>query len=107
MPTDRREEARMTGLFQRAIDRGGAEIAFTIDGAPVRAREGDLLITAVLLHRAALRRFEFGTGFRAGFCMMGACQDCWVQLADGRRLRACSTLVEPEMAVIIEGDRPG
>jgi aerobic-type carbon monoxide dehydrogenase small subunit (CoxS/CutS family) len=97
----------MTGLFQRAIDRGGAEVSFTIDGTPVRARQGDLLISAVLLHRATLRRFEFGAGSRAGFCLMGACQDCWVQLADGRRVRACSTLVEPEMAVIIEGGRPG
>jgi predicted molibdopterin-dependent oxidoreductase YjgC len=97
----------MAGLFQRAIDRAGAEVAFTIDGEPVRAQEGDLLITAILLHRAALRRFEFGTGFRAGFCLMAACQDCWVRLADGRRLRACSTLVEPGMAVIIEGSGPG
>ncbi len=97
----------MAGLFQRAIDRAGAPVAFTIDGEPVQAREGDLLITAVLLHRAALRRFEFGPGFRAGFCMMAACQDCWLRLADGRRLRACSTLVEPAMAVIIDGNDPG
>ncbi|MEO8309549.1 MAG: (2Fe-2S)-binding protein [Caldimonas sp.] len=97
----------MAGLFQRAIDRGGAEVAFTIDGEPVRAQQGDLLITAILLHRAALRRFEFGAAARAGFCLMGACQDCWVRLGDGRRLRACSTLVEPGMAVVIEGDGPG
>jgi predicted molibdopterin-dependent oxidoreductase YjgC len=97
----------MAGLFQRTIDRVGAEVPLTIDGEPVRAQEGDLLMTAVLLHRAALRRFEFGAGFRAGFCLMAACQDCWVRLADGRRLRACSTLVEPGMAVIIEGDGPG
>ena len=97
----------MAGLFQRAIDRAGAEVAFTIDGEPVRAQHGDLLITAILLHRAALRRFEFGSAARAGFCLMGACQDCWVRLADGRRLRACSTLVEAGMAVVIEGDGPG
>ena len=30
---------------------------------------------------------------------MGACQDCWVTLADGRRLRACTTAVLPGMAV--------
>ncbi|MEK1840069.1 MAG: 2Fe-2S iron-sulfur cluster-binding protein, partial [Pseudomonas sp.] len=28
------------------------------------------------------------------FCLMGACQDCWVRLGDGRRVRACSTLLE-------------
>jgi len=97
----------MAGLFQRAIDRGGAAVALTIDGEPVQAQQGDLLITAILLHRESLRRFEFGAGSRAGFCLMAACQDCWVQLADGRRLRACSTPVEAGMAVIIEGERPG
>jgi predicted molibdopterin-dependent oxidoreductase YjgC len=97
----------MAGQFQRAIDRAGGNVPFTIDGEPVQAREGDLLITAVLLHRTALRRFEFGAGFRAGFCLMAACQDCWVRLADGRRVRACSTLVEAGMAVLVEGDGPG
>ena len=43
----------MAGLFQRAIDRGGAPVAFTIDGAPSEAQQGDLLITAILLHRTA------------------------------------------------------
>jgi hypothetical protein len=91
------------GLFRRLVPRAGAPIAFTIDGAPAEAREGDLLITAILLHRPALRRFEFTDGHRAGFCLMAACQDCWVTLADGRRLRACSTAVEPGMAVVIDG----
>ena len=39
----------------------------------------------------ALRRHEFSDEARAGFCLMGACQDCWVWLADGRRVRACTT----------------
>jgi hypothetical protein len=30
-----------------------------------------------------------------------------VRLADGRRVRACSTVVEPGMAVLIEGAGPG
>jgi D-hydroxyproline dehydrogenase subunit gamma len=97
----------MAGLFQRAIDRAGADVSLTIDGEAVRAQQGDLLITAILLHRAALRRFEFGAASRAGFCLMGACQDCWVRLADGRRLRACTTLVEPGMAVLIDADESG
>jgi predicted molibdopterin-dependent oxidoreductase YjgC len=96
-------EAGAGGLFRRLVPRTGAPIAFTIDGAPAEAREGDLLRTAILLQRAALRRFEFGDAARAGFCLMAACQDCWVTLADGNRVRACSTLVEPGMAVIIDG----
>jgi hypothetical protein len=102
------ERMRMAGLYQRVADRGaGAEVAFTIDREPALAQRGDLLITAILLHRDALRRFEFGDALRAGFCMMAACQDCWVRLGDGRRVRACSTLVEPGMAVIIQGDDAG
>jgi len=100
-------QGRMAGLLQRAIDRSAPAVVLTIDGEPVQARAGDLLITAVLLHRTALRSFEFGPGARAGFCWMGACQDCWVRLADGRRVRACSTTVEPGMAVLIEGEPAG
>ena len=97
----------MAGLFQRLIARTGASVPFTIDGEPVEAQEGDLLLTAILLHRPALRPFEFGEGHRAGLCLMAACQDCWVRLADGQRLRACSTPVEPGMAVIIEDESRG
>ena len=92
----------MTGLLRRAVERRGADVPITIDGVAVRAKEGDLVITAVLLQRSSLRRFEFGPGDRAGFCWMGACQDCWVALADGRRVRACTTPVEPGMAVLID-----
>jgi predicted molibdopterin-dependent oxidoreductase YjgC len=91
------------GQFHRLVARDGALIPFTIDDAPAVAREGDLLLTAILLHRASLRRFEFGDANRSGFCLMAACQDCWVSFANGRRMRACTTLVEPGMAVIIEG----
>ncbi len=99
------DESRMSdaGLFRRLVPRDGATITFTIDGIEVQAREGDLLLTAILLHRASVRRFEFGDAARAGFCLMAACQDCWVTLADGRRVRACSTPLEPGMAVIIDG----
>jgi predicted molibdopterin-dependent oxidoreductase YjgC len=96
------EDVSQTGLFRRLVPRPGASIAFTIDGEPAEAREGDLLLTAVLLHRPALRRFEFGESDRAGFCLMAACQDCWVSLADGRRVRACTTPIEPGMAVVID-----
>ena len=95
--------ASQVGQFHRLIPREGALIPFTIDDAPAVAREGDLLLTAILLHRASLRRFEFGDADRSGFCLMAACQDCWVSFADGRRVRACTTLVEPGMAVIIDG----
>jgi predicted molibdopterin-dependent oxidoreductase YjgC len=85
--------------FVRLQPRDGETVALTIDGRPVEARAGDTLMTAILLHARALRRFEFGDGARAGYCLMGACQDCFVALADGGRVRACTTLVVPGMAV--------
>jgi predicted molibdopterin-dependent oxidoreductase YjgC len=95
--------SREAGLFHRLVPRDGAPISFAIDGEQVEARAGDLLLTAILLHRSAVRRFEFGEANRAGFCLMAACQDCWVTLADGRRVRACTTLLEAGMAVVING----
>jgi len=74
-------------LFHRLVPRDGAAIPFTIDGEPVEARAAS---------PNSKRR-------SAGFCLMAACQDCWVALADGRRVRACTTLVEPDMAVLIDG----
>lgn len=92
--------------FHRLAARGGKTIRFTIDGLTHDAVEGDLLITAILTARGSLRHFEFGEADRAGFCLMGACQDCWVTLATGERVRACTTLVRAGMAVIIEGTLP-
>ena len=90
----------MTGLFHRLVPRPSAALRLTIDGVVVEARAGDTLMTAILLARPALRRFEFGDGARAGFCLMGACQDCWIWTPDGHRLRACTTRVVPGMEVL-------
>ena len=68
-------------------------------GRPLPALVGDTLLTALLCNGAALRRSEFDGGLRAGFCNMGACQDCWVALEDGTRLRACTTEVRDGMRV--------
>ena len=69
------------------------------DGRRLEALAGDTLLTALLCNGVALRRNEFDGGLRAGFCNMGACQDCWVVLEDRRRLRACTTEVQDGMRV--------
>lgn len=89
----------MSAQFIRLKPRSGAVVNFTIDGNPATAVMGDTLMTAMLLAGSVLRRFEFGEGARSGFCLMAACQDCWVMLADGQRVRACSTPVIDGMAV--------
>nr|WP_244639541.1 (2Fe-2S)-binding protein [Aureimonas endophytica] len=78
---------------------GRRAIAIEVDGRPVAALEGDTLMVAVLLSGGALRQSEFGDGPRAGFCLMGACQDCWMWTPEGQRLRACTTRAENGMRV--------
>ena len=62
-----------------------------------------MTVNTALLHRVAekdraqLRRNEFSHEPRAGFCLMGACQDCWVQTATGERLRSCATFIQAGM----------
>jgi predicted molibdopterin-dependent oxidoreductase YjgC len=74
-----------------------------VDGKTTEALEGDSLLVALLRGGSHLRRSEFGDGNRAGFCLMGACQDCWVSTEDGERLRACSTSVAPGMRICTTG----
>ncbi len=81
-----------------------AVIALSIDGRAVTGLDGDTLLSVLIMHRGALRRAEAGGDLRAGFCGMGACQDCWITLVDGRRVRACSTLAEAGMAIVTDLD---
>ncbi|MET0210924.1 MAG: (2Fe-2S)-binding protein [Burkholderiaceae bacterium] len=91
-------------LLHRVAETERAVVAFSLDGRPVEALEGDTVLTAVLTQSARLRRNEFSDEPRAGFCMMGACQDCWILTADGARLRACSTFIAAGMALLTGGD---
>jgi predicted molibdopterin-dependent oxidoreductase YjgC len=88
------------GQFRRIAERERRRIAFTLDGVAAQALEGDTVLTAILVARGHLRVAEFSESPRAGFCLMGACQDCWVATADGRSLRACTTYVAEGMAIV-------
>ncbi|MGG5809063.1 (2Fe-2S)-binding protein [Falsiroseomonas sp. CW058] len=84
----------------RLLDQDRPAIAFTVDGEEIGARQGDTLLTAILAAGlGAVRLSEFGDGPRAGFCWMGACQDCWVVVEGRGPRRACTTLAEPGMVV--------
>ena len=88
--------------FVRLAETARAPVAFTIDGKAATALVGDTLLVALLVNGTHLRRSEFGDGLRAGFCLMGACQDCWVWTTDGRRLRACGIQVSDGMEILTE-----
>ena len=85
------------GRFRRVGETGRPAVAIEVDGEMVGALEGDTLLVAVLASGRVLRESEFGDGARAGFCLMGACQDCWMWTADGGRVRACTTPVADGM----------
>lgn len=85
--------------FVRLGETGRAEVRLTIDGREVRALEGDTLLVALLANARHLRHSEFGSETRAGFCLMSACQDCWVTDEQGNRIRSCSTPARNGMAI--------
>lgn len=89
----------MKGRFVRLAETERPSLSLEVDGVEVTAKAGDTLMVAILTATGTLRRSEFGNERRAGFCLMGACQDCWVWTRDGTRLRACSTEVTEGMSV--------
>ncbi|WP_306152173.1 (2Fe-2S)-binding protein [Roseovarius sp. MMSF_3281] len=85
------------GRVQRLAETDRPTLAFTFEGRAMAGLEGDTVLTAVLAAATHLRNAEFGPERRAGFCLMGACQDCWLWQENGPRLRACSTLLQEGM----------
>lgn len=79
--------------FSRLAETDRTSITFRVDGREISALEGDTVLTGILLNSRRLRDNEFEDRPRAGFCLMGACQDCWIWTEAGTRLRACSVPV--------------
>jgi predicted molibdopterin-dependent oxidoreductase YjgC len=87
-------------LLHRLARTAHDTIVFTLDGRRCEGKAGDTVLTAILCQAERLRTTEFSGAPRAGFCQMGACQDCWVRCEDGVRLRACSTPLTEGMRII-------
>ena len=90
----------MKPRFVRLSETGRKPVAIIVDGVAFDALEGDTLSVAILSGRSQLRMSGLGHVSRAGFCMMGACQECWVWGVDGTRLRACTTSVSAGMNIV-------
>lgn len=88
--------------FRRVATRTGRQATLSFDGTTIRATTGDSVLVALLESGALIRRLEFGAEPRAGFCLMGACRDCWVWSAEGGRFRACTTEVADGMVLSAE-----
>ena len=91
----------MTGSrFIRLDERDRDQVVFNLDGSQVVALEGDSLLVAILTNHRHLRQAEFGPESRSGFCLMAACQECWVWTEQGERLLACDTPVRAGLAIV-------
>lgn len=93
---------RSQAQFRRVARRSGAAVTLSFDGRSIHATAGDSILAALLENGAFVRRLEFGAEPRAGFCLMGACQDCWVWSAAGGRIRACTTPVSEGLKLFAE-----
>lgn len=87
-------------LLHRIARQNEVPLHFVLDGKPCEGRRGDTLLSAILTVGEMLRPSDFIHEPRAGFCQMSACQDCWVRLADGKRVRACSTPLAEGMEIV-------
>ena len=85
------------GGFVRLAGGGRRRLAFFVDGEEVPALDGDTVLTALLAAGRGLGPAPDSRRPRGGFCLIGACQDCWVRAEDGRPLRACTTPVADGM----------
>ena len=90
----------VSGQFTRLAETQRRAIHLSIDGHDVSALEGDTVLTALLTVGRRLRDNEFEGRPRSGFCLMGACQDCWIWQPDGARVRACSTPAADGMVLV-------
>lgn len=90
----------MSSRFKRLGEIDRPRVTIHIDGRPVKALQSDTLMVAILTTTSSLRESEFDDGNRAGFCLMGACQDCWVWTTTGERLRACGTPVHDGLSIL-------
>ncbi|MDE1169081.1 MAG: (2Fe-2S)-binding protein [Pseudomonas sp.] len=90
----------MSARFVRLAEQERPTVSLIVDGKPIEALQGDTLMVALLTSGDSLRGSEFDPGRRAGFCLMGACQDCWVWTRGGERLRACSQDVREGLDIL-------
>lgn len=75
-------------------------IALTLDGEPVEARPAETIALLLLrLGRLPFRHTMASGAPRAAFCLMGACQECLVEIDGQSNRQACLVLAEPGMRV--------
>lgn len=91
--------------FHRTAETHRKKVRIRVDGRNLEALEGDTVLTALMMHEGAVRAGEYGEKDRGGFCVMGACQDCWVTTVEGARIRSCTTYVREGLDIMTGRNR--
>ena len=88
-------------MFSRLPDASAArEVVVTLDGAPIRARDGDTVAAALLSAGCIDFRTTPVIGSKRGaFCMMGVCFDCLVTIDGLPNQQACMLRVRDGMRI--------
>lgn len=87
-------------MFKRLPEAEGAIVAVTIDGEPIKAREGDSVAAALLAAgRSGCRETPVTGAKRGPYCMMGVCFDCLVTVDGIGNRQGCMILVEDGMCI--------
>jgi predicted molibdopterin-dependent oxidoreductase YjgC len=86
-------------LRQVGVERGPA-LGIFVDGAEVRAYEGESIAAALVASGRPFTRWTARTGEPRGyFCGMGVCQDCLLTVDGLPNVRACVTPAREGMRV--------
>ena len=88
-------------MFRRLPDAGAATVvAFSIDGRPATARQGDSVAAALLAAGIEACRSTPARGTPRGpYCLMGVCFECLVAIDGIGNRQACMVQVAPGMRV--------
>lgn len=86
-------------MFKRIDKAAGRAVKIEFDGKEISAIDGENLAAALFVGGIkVLRETPTTSAPRAGFCMMGACFDCLVEI-DGETVQACMTEVRGGLKV--------
>jgi hypothetical protein len=78
-------------------------IAFTVDGRPLSGRLGEPILAALLAGGLrTCRTMPLDGGARGGYCLVGRCPDCLMQVDGELNVRTCLTPLREGMRVVTQ-----
>ncbi|MFZ5810049.1 MAG: (2Fe-2S)-binding protein [Chloroflexota bacterium] len=90
----------MMRYFRGKNNKETTVIHFSVDGQVYTAIEGDTIASALYAAGVRAWRRSHSGDLRGLFCGIGHCFDCLVTVNGVPNVRACQTLVEPEMVIL-------